>query len=215
MSVDMIARGMAAAAAKSGGGSQLPPSAAADKDKFLRVGASGDPAWETVNVVEKFVVTGTISVDTEDNATFTNANHTFDEIKAAYDAGMEIELQSVKEGFETAFLPLTAAYSDAFVWYQMSDDRGISVFVTHEDSGDTWEAYVFVFGKDYIVSEIRQLPESSGADDGKFLRVVNGAPTWEAVSDTTIKLKSSTAGSTKYFNITVNDDGQITATEAT
>lgn len=33
--------------------------------------------------------------------------------------------------------------------------------------------------------------------------------------DTTIKLKSSTAGSTKYFNITVNDDGQITATEAT
>lgn len=33
--------------------------------------------------------------------------------------------------------------------------------------------------------------------------------------DTTIRLKSSTAGSTKYFNITVNDDGQITATEAT
>lgn len=33
--------------------------------------------------------------------------------------------------------------------------------------------------------------------------------------DTTIRLKSSTAGSTKYFSITVNDDGQITATEAT
>lgn len=48
MSVDMIARGMAAAAAKSGGGSQLPPSTAADKDKFLRVDDSGNPVWQAV-----------------------------------------------------------------------------------------------------------------------------------------------------------------------
>lgn len=95
MSVDMIARGMAAAAAKSGGGSQLPPSTAEDKDKFLRVDASGDPEWETVNVAEKFIVNVTGSVNT---GTLTS-DHTFSEVVTAYENGAEIECRGTFNEF--------------------------------------------------------------------------------------------------------------------
>lgn len=80
---------------ESGGGSQLPPSTAADKDKFLRVDASGDPAWETVNVAEKFIVNVTGSVNT---GTLTS-DHTFSEVVAAYENGAEIECRGTFNEF--------------------------------------------------------------------------------------------------------------------
>jgi hypothetical protein len=95
MSVDMIARGMAAAAAKSGGGSQLPPSTAADNGKFLLVDDSGNPAWETVNVAEKFIVNVTGSVET---GTLTS-DHTFSEVVTAYENGAEIECRGTFNEF--------------------------------------------------------------------------------------------------------------------
>lgn len=164
----------------------------------------------------KLIVTCTVEKDSNNDFIVSNPSHTFDEISAAYLSGADVVLKTpINENVYT-FLELQVAQVDAvFQWGGMVDT--IMVFVTVQKNGstDSWLAGNVELVIQDQLSEIRQLPESSGADDGKFLRVVNGAPTWEAVSDTTIKLKSSTAGSTKYFNITVNDDGQITATEAT
>lgn len=164
----------------------------------------------------KFIVTCTIAQDSNSDWVVSNPSHTLDEILSAYRSGMDVVLQAHIDEAADFILPLQAVDSDVFLWGFMNIELGIlSIMVQKEGDTDSWSAYVVDPVTQDQLSEIRQLPESSGADDGKFLRVVNGAPTWEAVSDTTIKLKSSTAGSTKYFNITVNDDGQITATEAT
>lgn len=164
----------------------------------------------------KFIVTCTLERDSNNDFIVSNPSHTVDEISAAYLSGADVVLKTpINENVYT-FLELQVAQVDAvFQWGGMVDT--IMAFVTVEKDGstDSWLAYKVDLVIQDQLSEIRQLPESSDADNGKFLRVVNGAPTWEAVSDTTIKLKSSTAGSTKYFNITVNDDGQITATEVT
>ena len=164
----------------------------------------------------KFIVTCTIEKDSNNDFIVSNPSHTFDEISAAYLSGADVVLKTpINENVYT-FLELQVAQVDAvFQWGGMVDTIMAFVTVQKDGSTDSWLAGTVNLVIQDQLSEIRQLPESSGADDGKFLRVVNGAPTWEAVSDTTIKLKSSTAGSTKYFNITVNDDGQITATEVT
>lgn len=165
----------------------------------------------------KFIVTCTIAQDSNSDWVVSNPSHTLDEIAAAYRSGIDVVLQTHFAEDVAAILSLRATQIDVFFqWGGVVVELG-TVYIWAQKEGDTdsWSTYVANPVTQDQLSEIRQLPESSGADDGKFLRVVNGAPTWEAVSDTTIKLKSSTAGSTKYFNITVNDDGQITATEAT
>lgn len=164
----------------------------------------------------KFIVTCTIAQDSNSDWAVSNPSHTFDEISAAYRSGMDVVLQAHIDEAANSILPLQIVDTHDFLWGVMNIELGLlSIVVQKEGDADSWSAYVADFVTQDQLSEIRQLPESSGADDGKFLRVVNGVPTWETVPDTTIKLKSSTAGSTKYFNITVNDDGQITATEAT
>lgn len=165
----------------------------------------------------KFLVTCTISQDSNSDWAVNNPSHTVDEIAAAYRSGMDVVLHAYFEEVADVLLSLQFTQNGLFFqWISVVVDLGtLCIFVQKEGDTDNWSASVDSPVTQDQLSEIRQLPESSGADDGKFLRVVNGAPTWGAVSDTTIKLKSSTAGSTKYFNITVNDDGQITATEAT
>lgn len=222
MSVDMIARGMAAAAAKSGGGSQLPPSTAADKDKFLRADDSGNPAWEAVNVAEKLVVTGAMGVDNNGNPTIINVDKTGAEIEAAYAAGMDIEFHIDSEGEvynlgSSDYVGIFDSKYPTFTWTNFLEASLIFLLQLIIENGvDKWFISFLQLATYEELQDIRQLPASTAADKDKFLRVdASGNPAWETVSDTTIKLKSSTAGSTKYFNITVNDSGQITATEAT
>lgn len=181
MSVDMIARGMAAAAAKSGGGSQLPPSTAEDKDKFLRVNASGDPAWEAVNVAEKFIVTATASSDNT-----CTADHTVAEVLAAYNAGMIVECHIIVGQF-AGILPLVWP-SESIVGFGATisidkldmgfDVNSITVFGINTGSTETWDMYTNLFCEN---GDVRQIPDYSIADNGKFLRVVNGTPTWQTV----------------------------------
>lgn len=191
--------------------SALPPSTAADKDKFLRVDASGNPAWETVNAVEKFVVTGELNISADGSSTLTNVDHTVNEAVAAYNAGMRVELHAVSDGIPIILQSIVMAM-DGGVYFTTAYGVGnVNIIMTIvgqiQEGADEWSVFNDI---------IRELPSHSSDDVGKFLRVdATGNPAWETVSDTTIKLKSSTAGSTKYFNITVNDSGQITATEAT
>ena len=168
-------------------------------------------------VNNKFIVTCTIAQDSNSDWAVSNPSHTLDEIWAAYRSGTDVVLHAYFEEVADVLLSLQFTQNGLFFqWISVVVDLGtLYIFAQKEGDTDNWFASVDSLVTQDQLSEIRQLPEASGADDGKFLRVVNGAPTWEAVSDTTIKLKSSTAGSTKYFNITVNDDGQITATEAT
>lgn len=163
----------------------------------------------------KFIVTATASSDNT-----CTADHTVAEVLAAYNAGMIVECH-ITVGQFVAILPLVWP-SESIVGFgaTISADKlgmgfnvnSITVFGINTGSTDSWAMYTNLFCEK---GDVRQVPEYSHADDDKFLRVVNGDPVWEAVSDTTIKLRSSTAGSTKYFNITVNDSGQITATEVT
>lgn len=163
----------------------------------------------------KFIVTATASSDNT-----CTADHTVAEVFAAYNAGMIVECH-ITVGQFVAILPLVWP-SEAIVGFgaTISADKlgmgfnvnSISVFGINTGSNEAWTMYTNLFCEK---GDVRQVPEYSSADNGKFLRVVNGDPAWETVSDTTIKLRSSTAGSAKYFNITVNDSGQITATEAT
>lgn len=153
------------------------------------------------------------------------------EVFAAYTAGMIVECH-ITIGQSVAILPLVWP-SESIVGFgaTISADKlemgfnvnSVSVFGINIDSTELWGMHMNLFCEKnamqtYVneqINNVRQVPDYSSADNGKFLRVVNGNPVWETVSDTIIKLKSSRAGSTKYFNITVNDSGQITATEAT
>lgn len=163
----------------------------------------------------KFIVTATASSDNT-----CTADHTVAEVFAAYNAGMIVECH-ITVGQFVAILPLVWP-SESIVGFgaTISADKlgmgfnvnSISVFGINTGSNEAWTMYTNLFCEK---GDVRQVPEYSSADNGKFLRVVNGDPAWETVSDTTIKLRSSTAGSAKYFNITVNDSGQITATEVT
>nr|DAQ49520.1 MAG TPA: hypothetical protein [Caudoviricetes sp.] len=164
----------------------------------------------------KFIVTATAGSD----GTTCTADHTVAEVFAAYTAGKIVECH-ITVGQFTAILPLVwPSESIAGFGAALNVDKlgmgfnvnSITVFGINTGSNETWTMYTNLFCEK---GDVRQVPEYSHADDDKFLRVVNGDPAWETVSDTTIKLRSSTAGSAKYFNITVNDSGQITATEAT
>lgn len=164
----------------------------------------------------KFIVTCTIARDSDGNWTVSNPSHTFDEISAAYNTGMDVVLQSQSEGIDVVFELQTAQVATMFQWGAMVEMLMVFVAVEKDGSTDSWLAGSVELVVQDQLAEIRKLPASTSADKDKFLRVgASGNPVWETVSDTTIKLKSSTAGSTKYFNITVNDSGQITATEAT
>lgn len=168
----------------------------------------------------KYVNTKFIVTVTADSDNAYTADHTVAEVLAAYNAGMIVECHVIVGQF-TGILPLVWP-SESIVGFGATisvdkldmgfDVNSITVFGINTGSTETWAMYTNLFCEN---GDVRQIPDYSIADNGKFLRVVNGTPTWETVPDTTIKLKSSTAGSTKYFNITVNDDGQITATEAT
>lgn len=163
----------------------------------------------------KFIVT---AIAGSDNTC--TADHTVAEVLAAYNAGVIVECH-ITVGQFVGILPLVWA-TESIVGFgaTISVDKlgmgfnvnSISVFGINTGSNEAWTMYTNLFCEK---GDVRQVPEYSSADNGKFLRVVNGDPAWETVSDTTIKLRSSTAGSAKYFNITVNDSGQITATEAT
>lgn len=161
----------------------------------------------------KFLVTCTLARDSDGNWAVSNPSHTFDEISLAYLSGVDVVLQSRSEGIDVAF-ELQAVQVDAmFQWGAMVET--VMLFVVVQKDGSWLADSVGLVIQDQL-AEIRQLPASTSADKDKFLRVdASGNPVWETVSDTTIKLKSSTAGSAKYFNITVNDSGQITATEVT
>lgn len=166
----------------------------------------------------KLLVTCTVAQDSNSDWAVSNPSHTVDEIAAAYRSGANVVLQAdFGEGF-TSVLDLQATDGFAlFQWGGVVIEIGlVFIFVQKESNTDSWAMYIVIPVEQGQLSKIRQLPASTAADKDKFLRVdASGNPAWETVSDTTIKLKSSTAGSTKYFNITVNDSGQITATEAT
>lgn len=161
----------------------------------------------------KFLVTCTLARDSDGNWTVTNSSHTFDEISVAYLSGVDVVLRADFNG-DVAYFDLQLAEVDAmFQWGAMVET--VMLFVVVQKDGSWLADSVGLVIQDQL-AEIRQLPASTSADKDKFLRVdASGNPVWETVSDTTIKLKSSTAGSAKYFNITVNDSGQITATEVT
>lgn len=166
----------------------------------------------------RFIVTCTIAQDSDSNWTVSNPNHTFDEIGVAYRSGVDVVLQAVLgEGFISVLDLQATDGSTAFQWGGVVVEVGlVYILVQKESNTDSWDMYISTPVEQDQLAEIRQLPASTAADKDKFLRVdASGNPVWETVPDTTIKLKSSTAGSTKYFNITVNDSGQITATEAT
>lgn len=166
----------------------------------------------------KLLVTCTVAQDSNSDWAVSNPSHTVDEIAAAYRSGANVVLQAdFGEGL-TSVLDLQATDGFAlFQWGGVVIDIGlVYIFVQKESNTDSWAMYIVTPVEQGQLSEIRQLPAATDADKDKFLRVdASGNPAWEAVPDTAIKLKSSTAGSTKYFNITVNDSGQITATEAT
>lgn len=166
----------------------------------------------------KLLVTCTVAQDSNSDWAVSNPSHTVDEIAAAYRSGANVVLQAdFGEGL-TSVLDLQATDGFAlFQWGGVVIEIGlVFIFVQKESNTDSWAMYIVIPVEQGQLSEIRQLPPSTSADKDKFLRVdAGGNPVWEPVSDTTIKLKSSTAGSTKYFNITINDSGQITATEAT
>ena len=167
-------------------------------------------------VDNKFIVTVIASSDGKD----CTADHTVAEVLAAYNAGMIVECHLIVDQF-VGILPLVWP-SELIVGFgaTISVDKlgmdfnvnAITVFGVNTGSPDGWAMFTNLFCE---IGDVRQVPDCSSADKGKFLRVdASGDPVWETVSDTTIKLKSSTAGSTKYFNITVDDSGKITATEA-
>lgn len=161
----------------------------------------------------KFLVTCTLARDSDGNWTVTNSSHTFDEISVAYLSGVDVVLRADFNGDVAYFDLQLAEVDDIFQW---GGTLGTMLFFVVVQKDGSWLVDSLKLVIQDQLSEIRQLPVSTAADKDKFLRVdAEGNPVWETVSDTTIKLKSSTAGSTKYFNITVNDSGQITATEAT
>lgn len=165
-----------------------------------------------------FLVTCTIAQDSASNFIVSNPSHTLGEISAAYRSGAVVVLQaSFMETVDFVSGLQIAQAGALFQWGGVSIDLGIFyITVKKEGNTDSWSMQIDSSVTQDQLSEIRQLPPSTAADKDKFLRVnASGNPVWETVPDTTIKLKSSTAGSTKYFNITVNDSGQITATEAT
>lgn len=130
----------------------------------------------------KFIVTATAGSD----GTTCTADHTVAEVFAAYNAGMIVECHVIVGQF-TGILPLVWP-SESIVGFgaTISADKlgmgfnvnSISVFGINTGSDEAWAMYTNLFCEK---GDVRQVPEYSSADNGKFLRVVNGNPVWQTV----------------------------------
>lgn len=129
----------------------------------------------------KFIVT---AIAGSDNTC--TADHTVAEVLAAYNAGMIVECH-ITVGQFVAILPLVWP-SESIVGFgaTISADKlgmgfnvnSVTVFGINTGSTDSWAMYTNLFCEK---GDVRQVPEYSSADDGKFLRVVNGNPAWQTV----------------------------------
>ena len=129
----------------------------------------------------KFIVT---AIAGSDNTC--TADHTVAEVLAAYNAGMIVECH-ITVGQFTAILPLVWP-SESIVCFgaTISADKlgmgfnvnSITVFGVNNDSTDSWIMHTSLFCE---IGDVRQVPEYSSADNGKFLCVVNGNPVWQTV----------------------------------
>lgn len=131
----------------------------------------------------KFIVTATAG----NNDTCT-ADHTVAEVLAAYNAGMIVECH-ITVGQFVAILPLVWP-SESIVGFGATisadklgmgfDVNSVAVFGISNGTIEAWTMHTNLFCEK---GDVRQVPEYSSADNGKFLRVVNGDPAWQAVAN--------------------------------
>ena len=147
--------------------------------------------------------------------------YTYEEMPVLLDRFREISTNDMGDEI-TPFYGIRDSFSVSAYQADTEDYVGafryqITIIITSKDDGN---------GQATGTIEISEFPDPGGGLSGGPTPSISHIYHRETIHvkipakyldlpDTTIKLKSSTAGSTKYFNITVNDDGQITATEAT
>lgn len=152
-------------------------------------------------VDQKYIPPQTVYVNiTENEDGSYSADKTFVEIMEQLNNGINVLVHVP----DTPFVAYYAGIMNGRLLFSQTFAEGYTMMIVGIGQDNTIRVIIDAF-MDYM------LPQVTASDNGKFLRVVDGA--WEASSD--VIIPSSTSGSTKKFKITVDDTGTISSTEVT